>query len=261
MNCVTPWVSSCAMTSIAFGKALENLPVAVAVDHLLTIPKGVVIALAIMDRGNERLACVIDRFAIEDVLVEFPARAGVVERLIDRKVDGRRILLGEFEIAGDVFGVAAVEDLPAQPRSGQSGRRRRAGVKLRPERRKRVGHPYRSGALAARSGSPLADSRLRMLGGMMKQQPQTFFILISPIAILPMQSISLKPERHCARNRSAPVLICQPTERRSMTVYFSGTSESSDQAWERLPERPRHAGNSAVKPKHHVETRPVPAGW
>jgi hypothetical protein len=39
-------------------------------------------------------------------------------------------------------------------------------------------------ALAATSGSALADSFLRTLGGMMKQQPQILFIFVSLIEIL-----------------------------------------------------------------------------
>ena len=64
MCSVTPWVSSWPITLERAGEAVEHLAVAVAEDHALAVPEGVVVVLAVVHGGLERHAGAVDRVAL-----------------------------------------------------------------------------------------------------------------------------------------------------------------------------------------------------
>ena len=78
---------------------VEELAAAVAVDHLRAVPERVVVARAVVDRGDELEAVAVDAVAVIDVAVEVVRRAGAVVGLVDRDVVGRRVALGAGELA------------------------------------------------------------------------------------------------------------------------------------------------------------------
>src|SRR4051812_38990392 len=76
------------------GEALEDLTVAVAEHHLLAVPEGVVVILAVMDRGIEWLALIVNRVAPEHLPVEVERVTEPVISLIDSVVVGGVLALG-----------------------------------------------------------------------------------------------------------------------------------------------------------------------
>ena len=64
------------------GESIEELPVAIAIDHLFTVPEGVVEVLAIMHRGIQSHAAIIDRVSLELLPVEIIGHARAVVSLV-----------------------------------------------------------------------------------------------------------------------------------------------------------------------------------
>src|SRR5262249_6812569 len=85
---------------------LEEVAVAVAVDHLRPVPERVVEAAAVVNAGDQLHARVVDAVAFEDVAVEVVRRLGRVVDLVDRGVGGRRVAATAGEVARE-GGVAA----------------------------------------------------------------------------------------------------------------------------------------------------------
>src|SRR5215213_1023002 len=87
------------------GEAVEEFPVAVAKDHAPAIPEGVVVAVAVMHRGVEGHALVIDRVALEIRPEEIEGEAQPVEGLVGGRIAGRPVLLRPYDAAREGFAV------------------------------------------------------------------------------------------------------------------------------------------------------------
>src|SRR6516162_1689960 len=64
------------------GKPPEHLAVAVTENHLLAVPKRVVIIAAVMDTADERQAMIVNRIALEDLPVKRICRQESLEGLL-----------------------------------------------------------------------------------------------------------------------------------------------------------------------------------
>ena len=73
------------------GEIAENLSVAIAVDHLLAVPKGIVVILAIMNGGQQCAAVAVDGFTSKNLIEELPRGACIVECLVDDFIGADRI--------------------------------------------------------------------------------------------------------------------------------------------------------------------------
>src|SRR5678815_2455257 len=94
----------------AFRKAIEDLAIAVAVNHLLTIPEGVIEIAAKMNGGIEPHPTVVDRVPIVDHLVEVIGLTGSREGLVYADIGALSILFTTHELAGQGLAVLRVED-------------------------------------------------------------------------------------------------------------------------------------------------------
>src|SRR3954447_26859313 len=79
------------------GETLEDLTVTVAEHHLLAVPEGVAVFLAVMDRGIERPALIVNRVAPEHLPVEVERVTEAVIGLIDSVVVGGVLALGAHD--------------------------------------------------------------------------------------------------------------------------------------------------------------------
>ena len=68
------------------GEALEELTVAIAEHHLLAVPEGVFITLAIMHGADQRHAQIVDGVALEHLPEEGVGRAQSIVGLVHRGV-------------------------------------------------------------------------------------------------------------------------------------------------------------------------------
>ena len=90
------------------GKAVEDFPVAIAKDHLLAVPEGVLILTAIVHGAGEDQPFVIERIALILLPEEIMGNTQIIVRFIHRHVSvgglafiaylGTRQLLGLFRI-------------------------------------------------------------------------------------------------------------------------------------------------------------------
>ena len=88
------------------------------VGHLGAVPERVLVATAVVDRGDELHAVGIDAVAAVHFTIEFANRAGEVEREIDFLVAGRRIELEARLVAGMGLSRLGVVDLARGIRAG-----------------------------------------------------------------------------------------------------------------------------------------------
>ena len=75
-------------------EAVEQLAVAVAKDHALAVPEGVIIFAAKVNRTIERQALIVNRVALVGLPVEIERGAQAIVCLIRRQVAGGRRALG-----------------------------------------------------------------------------------------------------------------------------------------------------------------------
>ena len=162
------------------GAAGEELPAAVAVDHLDAVPERVVEADAVVDRGHELRALAVDAVAVEHLAVERPRVRGAVEGLVDRDVGDRPVVRAADEPARQV-GLPAVLDvvdrLRGRPRARGGARgssRPMSSARMSVETTARCVRSEADEAIvrsaAARwAGSPSSITLARASGGRMKQ--------------------------------------------------------------------------------------------
>ena len=92
----------------ALGEALEELPVAIPVDHLAAVPERVVVADPVVNRGHEGHAAIVDGVAAVGIVVEVPGGARAVVGLVDRHVLDGPLALAAHERSGELRAVPGV---------------------------------------------------------------------------------------------------------------------------------------------------------
>ncbi len=103
------------------GEAVEKLLVAIAVDHLLAVPEGVIVLHAIVHAGIEAETFVVDGVAVENGFVEVVGLSGVVVGFIHRDVGAGGSAFGAHQLSGQVFAVLFIVNRAAEHACGYSG--------------------------------------------------------------------------------------------------------------------------------------------
>src|SRR5689334_18526828 len=67
-------------------KAVEKLTITIAVDHLLAVPKSVIVIILIVDSGVEAQAIIIYGVAAVDILIQIICPAAAIVRFVDRYI-------------------------------------------------------------------------------------------------------------------------------------------------------------------------------
>lgn len=91
-------------------KVREGDAVSVSVDHLLSVPEGVVVVLVVVDGGEDIRAVAVPGVAAKVVEVEGVADASVVVGLVDEVIRAVGAALDLDDGSGEVLGVVSVED-------------------------------------------------------------------------------------------------------------------------------------------------------
>ncbi len=94
------------------GEALEHLAVTVAEHQLPTIPEGVVVVVAVVDRRVQRDSLVVDGVTVVDGLEERERRAETVVCLVDGGVVAGSVSFGAYRPSRQGLGAGGVTDHP-----------------------------------------------------------------------------------------------------------------------------------------------------
>src|SRR6516225_8686352 len=95
------------------GEADKKDTIAVAENHLPTIPKCVVIISVIMDGGIKPQAFIVNRVALEDVVIEAVGGTQPIIGFVDSWIGGRRISFASYQDTRQSCAMVAVIDGPA----------------------------------------------------------------------------------------------------------------------------------------------------
>jgi hypothetical protein len=105
-------------------QAGEHASAAVAEDHLVTVPEGVVEVAPVVHHAVERHPRAVDRVPREDLEEEVPGGAEVLERLVHGGVAGVGVALAPHDRRLEVLAPRGVADHPVHRRDAQRRRRR-----------------------------------------------------------------------------------------------------------------------------------------
>ena len=101
----------------ALGKPIENQRVAVAVNHLRSIPERIVITLggifAIVNGRIQAHPFSVDRFSTEHLVVKIVGRSCVIERFVYRLVLTLRVIFGTDEFSRQTRLLLSIVNCPA----------------------------------------------------------------------------------------------------------------------------------------------------
>lgn len=145
------------------GESGEHLAVAVAEDHALAVPEGVVVVDAVVDGGGEFAAAPAQAVARERVPQQVVRGAETVEGLVDGGVGGRRVVLASDETAGEALAVLGVGDRAVRARRGL-GHEGAVGVDRQAQSAPRRGGPGGTGERSRRPWTDLSRGGRHPLG-------------------------------------------------------------------------------------------------
>jgi hypothetical protein len=100
------------------GEGVEQPAVTVAVDHLVAVPEGVVVVLAVVDGGIERQSGTVDGVALVHLRVQVEGRAEPVVVLVDGLVAARSVSLLAYRVTRELLLVLGVVDGALRRRHG-----------------------------------------------------------------------------------------------------------------------------------------------
>src|SRR5262249_45326260 len=96
----------------ADGEAIEELTVAVTIDHLQSIPEGVVVLVVIVDRRLEQQAVVVHGVSVINVEGKIVSVSAVFVSRVDGDILSVRVAFVTYFVTREVNAVAGVKDSP-----------------------------------------------------------------------------------------------------------------------------------------------------